>query len=285
MEQRGKYLSPHLSWQNGGVQRAWFWRLWVGCALAAAAWGGCYEDSLLWALSCPRLPPGALGVGVAPAWALPPAPWWEHVATGPQALLGPEKTGRAGALGIRLLQEAASDPEGQSYWRGTQSPQRPQTSPRAQQSPSWGLGGCPSPPPGLRAWGPLSVLWAKAKPWWLLWGHSGQGTELAHGHRGGRHTFHGLGKVDLLEISFPLAGDVRATQRVEAWSPNTGHPSHTTCNVSPYTHDGAKTHLPPQLSLPRVEPLATTGVGDAVSRAFGPNTPSLRVYARQPRAP
>lgn len=40
MEQRGKYLSPHLSWQNGGVQRAWFWRLWVGCALVAAAWVG-----------------------------------------------------------------------------------------------------------------------------------------------------------------------------------------------------------------------------------------------------
>lgn len=154
---------------------------------------------------------------------------------------------------IRLLWEVAPDPEGQSCWRGAQSPHHPQTGVRRlTEHPPPGLGGCPTPSPGLRVWGPLSVLCAKAKTW-FLWGHLGQGTEPAHGHRGGSHTSHGFGKGDL-EISFPLAGSVRATQS------GSMAPKHR----PPKSHHSQHLPLHPRRSQNSSAPLAVTPQDGAV---------------------
>lgn len=128
----------------------------MGCALAAAAcWGGCGDSLLPGTVLSPAPASGArrwtgrrrclLVPGAVVALCLGSAPWWGQVATGPQFLLGPDKTGKAGVLGTRLLWGAAPDPGGQSCWQGAQSPHHPQTAVAAQQLPSWGLGRCPTP--------------------------------------------------------------------------------------------------------------------------------------------
>ena len=89
--------------------------------------------------------------------------------------------------------------------------------------------------------------------------------ELAHRHRGGRRNFQGFGKGAPPRNQFPLWPDKLEpfrglkhvpfgahTWRLSIRDPTmSGHSKHL-----PYTHphDGAKTHLPPQLSLPTVEP-------------------------------
>ena len=114
-----------MSWQNGGAGGPGFRGCgWGGHWRLLPAGGDC-GDSLLPGTVLPLAPASGarrwagrqrclLAPGAVVGLCLGSAPWWEHVATGPQALLGPEKTGRARALGIRLLWEAALDPEGQS---------------------------------------------------------------------------------------------------------------------------------------------------------------------------